>query len=362
MSTIMPKLDKMSKLYETYKKTYDIKFCDLNEIDDIVQFIDKYWKNNHILVKSRKLMDWQHLDKLNNRYNFVLARHKATNELHAILGLIPTSQFDSNIPFKFVWGAIWKVREDVAFPGLGVCLFYFLKTNTPIEVYVGFGLSNDAINNHKSMGFQLGKAEHFFFVNPYKTDFKISYGINHLGKEFNKNKGNWKVKLLSKDDYNRLDMLESIFSNNYKSKDYYLNRYFNHPVYKYDFLGIYAKERIESILIIRECHVDDSVCLRIVEYVGDYAALKNVSNSLCNYLKERNAEYFDIFASNVDFQIFKDSGFYNISEYENVIIPNYFEPFLQKNIELDFAYSTSNEDFKLVVNKGDSDQDRPSTL
>lgn len=361
MSAIMPKLDKMAGLFEKYQQTYDIKFCDLNEIDDVVSFIDNYWKRGHILVKSRELMDWQHLDKLNKRYNFVLARHKASGEIHAILGLVPTSQFDTKLPFSFVWGAIWKTREDVAFPGLGVCLFYYIKQFTPIEVYAGFGLSDDAIKNHKSMGFCLGEAKHFFFVNPKITTFSIAQNIEPFQHPITQSLNNFVLREITIDDYNSINSC-SLFSNKYKSKDYYANRYLKHPIYKYKFLGIYKDNSIQAILVLRNCFANNSCCIRIVEYIGDYNCLENVRGLLSNYLSDNNAEYLDIYVSNVDIELLKKAGFVDVTENENVIIPNYFEPFVQTNVTMNYAYSAIDENFQLVVNKGDSDQDRPSIL
>jgi hypothetical protein len=43
----------------------------------------------------------------------------------------------------------------------------------------------------------------------------------------------------------------------------------------------------------------------------------------------------------------------------NLIIPNYFEPFEQKNVKIELAYKA---DFPYVAFKGDSDQDRPNIL
>ena len=57
--------DYISKL----NKNYDIHFCRIDEVDQLVLFIDTYWKKNHIFVLARELLDWQHYNRREKRYN-----------------------------------------------------------------------------------------------------------------------------------------------------------------------------------------------------------------------------------------------------------------------------------------------------
>ena len=51
---------------------YNVHICIKSELKDLQQFINDHWKKNHILATSQKLMDWQHYNKENETYNFVL--------------------------------------------------------------------------------------------------------------------------------------------------------------------------------------------------------------------------------------------------------------------------------------------------
>ena len=240
MSMIMPRLDKMSGLFEEYKEIYDIKFCDLNEIDDVVSFIDAYWKKGHALVKSRELMDWQHLDRKNNRYNFVFARHKKTGEIHSLLGFITTQFFDPEIKNTLLWGAIWKTRDDVKAFGLGIMMYYYLKIEFDIETICLSGISEEGKNNYKSLGFFTGREEQYFFPNSTCKDFKIAKGIEKYQNKSLKNTDGWSLKEISLQDYDALDKDAEyfLFDSRYKSKEYHKNRYFLHPVYIYRFYAV----------------------------------------------------------------------------------------------------------------------------
>ena len=94
-------------------KNYKISFTSESELEDLQSFIHCHWKANHVLATSKKLMDWQHYNPADRRYNFVTARHTPTNEIHSILGFIPISHFDPGLKSRDIWTVIWKVREGV---------------------------------------------------------------------------------------------------------------------------------------------------------------------------------------------------------------------------------------------------------
>ena len=75
-------------------------------------------------------------------------------------------------------------------------------------------------------------------------------------------------------------------------------------------------------------------------------------------LKEKN-EYIDIYEVGIEDATLEEAGFIERKEEDSNIIPNYFEPFVQKNIEI---YYMSNCKDKFRIFKGDGDQDRPSVV
>ena len=364
MSRLIPKLDKFNPIFGQFVKDYDVHFCGLNEIDDVVAFLDTYWKKGHVLVKSRLLMDWQHRDVKNDRYNFVLARTKESNEIHALLGFIPTSFFDPSIERVLLWGAIWKVRDSVAPTGLGAYLFQYLTSSVPAETWVSFGISEDAKKNNKMMGFKIFPTDNYFFVNSAIRDFKIAAGIEKYQNSQCCDQRDYALAEVSASDYEKISEKSKIFdlAKPYKSKLYYLNRYFKHPYYKYRCFSIKQNDAIKSIFFVRESPANGSNCLRLVEYVGDYADLSNVRGSINKLLESGCYEFIDIITSNVDDAVLESAGFINKTVDPNVVIPNYFEPFVQKNVPMEYSFISLNNNYRCVINKGDSDQDRPSSV
>ena len=79
-------------------------------------------------------------------------------------------------------------------------------------------------------------------------------------------------------------------------------------------------------------------------------------------LEEYEAEYLDLYSHGVPLKILKQAGFINREKVEGLVIPNYFEPFEQKNIDLRFAYKTDQSLPPVRLFKADGDQDRPQFL
>ena len=63
----------------------------------------------------------------------------------------------------------------------------------------------------------------------------------------------------------------------------------------------------------------------------------------------------------LDEACFTRMGFQHLDlNQEEIIVPNYFEPFEKKNVKLEIAYKSKSDNY--VAFKGDSDQDRPNVL
>ena len=45
-----------------YDERYEIRLANQNDIDSIMEFIDKHWKKDHILSKDKELFKYEYLD------------------------------------------------------------------------------------------------------------------------------------------------------------------------------------------------------------------------------------------------------------------------------------------------------------
>ncbi len=361
MKEMMNIYEKVKHLYE---KQYDIHFCKVDEIDKVVSFIDSYWQKNHIFTKSRELLDWQHYDKVNQRYNFVIAVHKGTGEIHALIGFIMSSIYDAAIRTPVRWGAIWKVREDVSEKGLGVVLKGFMETYAYAPYVAGIGLSHYSKEINAKLGEEVGQLSLFYMLNAGMKEYSLAgaYEDVHFPKT-EKSAEECGFQTISKDEFIGGDKIYFQSIPPFKSPQYYVGRYFEHPIYRYHFTEmINEKGEADACLVWRFCSAGSARCIVVADYLGSGAELPGHYYNFQKLLSENDAEYISFFNLGMKEQYFKEAGFQNINE-SDIIIPVYYEPFLKKNVILDYHYYADEgvPDGKIFF-KGDADQDRPNRL
>ena len=171
---------------------------------------------------------------------------------------------------------------------------------------------------------------------------------------------NARVKIRELDRSDDINQLHNVYVPQ-KDSAYIENRYLKHPVYHYRLWGIYQDDILECIWITRKVSVKNAVCIRIVDMVGDLNRLSNIRAEVIRLLNEHNAEYIDCYNYGIPDDVFTRTGFNEVSENNNVIVPNYFEPFEKRNVDIHYAVYSSNH-IPVVIFKGDGDQDRPSIL
>ncbi len=361
MKDILPELNNKDYIMKLDEQ-YDFHFCRKDEVEELVEFIDEYWRKNHIFVISRELLDWQHFDKVNDRYNFVIAKHKESGKIHSILGFVPTYQFDEKIEAIEIWPCIWKSRKDIHVKGLGVSLYYYLKSNIPVETFSILGISEIALSIYKHWNFTTGKIDQYYYPNKNASEVISSDRVCN-SDECTHVEG-WCLKEIGMDEYVNIDINSELFNslNKYKSKNYYINRFFTHPIYKYKFFALIFDGCYKTIFISRECEADNIKCLRIVDCIGDITNIGNVRYELEALMQNNNYEYIDLISAGISNSVMQKTGFINRKNNPDTIIPNYFEPFLKKNIDLDFAFKTIDNEISPIFFKADADQDRPNVL
>ena len=355
------KLNYFDSLLTKMETIYNFSICKKDEVKEVIAFLKTFWNPNHILVKSRELFDWQYFNEQTGSYNFVIARNKQRKEIDCVHGFIPVSKYDKNNTTGYMWGAIWKVRDDIRVFGLGIAIKCYMNRIFPMSKYLAFGMSGFSIDNHASMGFECGEAEHYFMLNPEKTEFYLCDGvlpyndINYNGDD------KFLFEEYSVKDFQKIDDKSIIFKayNSFKSKDFYINRFFKHPWYEYKAYAI-KKDDVKAIVFTRECIVEKSKCLRIVDYVGIHDWLIPVNGKIKRLLKSNDYEYIDLIIAGENPVTMAMAGFINKKVDSKIIIPNYFEPFLKENVNVYYArYKNSTS---TIFYKADGDQDRPNII
>ncbi len=336
----------------------DIRFCQVEEIDLLQQYLKNNWQHDHVFVKSRQLLTWLHQSSDNN-LNYVIAVNEI-GEIVGSLGFNSTTHFDNQLSKSAVdvWLALWKANNE--YPGVGFAMLRFIEEEiNPVSIGA-IGINDPVEKNYNLLGFKSGFWDQYFFLNTKIIDFKIAsiLEINiTTNDKRNVDSSRQQIKIIK--DLNLLTNTPKPIYKPLKSVNYFINRYTKHPFYKYQIWGIYKEDEIICLLVTRKINVNESFCIRILDVLGDLSQVENLSAEFDQILQKENAEYIDFINYGINEDVFYKIGLQKRTT-DNIIIPNYFEPFVQSNINIKFAYKSQDEPYTIF--KGDADQDRPNIL
>ena len=320
-------------------------------------FINLEWKEGHILARDEYFFRYEHQN--DKQVNFVVARDETSNDIVGILGFIRYN-FQNNSDVSTV---IWKVINDSNNPLLGIQLLNFLQKEVWIRTLFSIGINYKTKGIYNYLGMYTNKLSHFVIVNSNLNEYKIAH-IDNLKTKTNlvnliADKKN--VKIIK--DVNELGKFEfekfQIFIP-YKSIEYFLKRYFAHPIYKYEVYGVYHEHEIETLFVLRVDSYNESRVVRVVDFLGLEKNIRLIAKFLTILILEENFEYADFYCFGLDEDNLKESGFQLLESCnDELIIPNYFNPFVNKNIPIHF-FANTQDTHLLRFFKADGDQDRPS--
>lgn len=325
-----------------------IRFANYEDKQEIISFIEKYWKKDHIFVLDSSLFDIVY--KNSSGLNFVLGIED--DKIKAILGFIDYLNSEQD-----VFAAMWRNIGSIM---LGMQCMEFLKERKRISCC---GINSAVIPLYEYLGIKTGRLKHFYRLNNNISDFRIAkvknsnqYVCNHkLQNNSNNIRQFYNMKdLLLVIDYKKFDKYPF-----FKNASYFEKVYFKNPYYDYIVLGIADNNEYNAIVVLREVSVNLKKCIRIIDVIGDECLLLYLKSYIDTLFENRNLEYIDVYEIGISDQILLDMGFVERKKDDENIIPNYFEPFEQKNVEIYYASSLT-EGFKMF--KGDGDQDRPSKI
>ncbi len=232
---------------------------------------------------------------------------------------------------------------------------YILNVLKPYSLFTS-GLNLDTSGRIFSIFAEIKKYDHFYICNP-TIQKKISKNLISEKKTRKINVEKFKISKTSKP----LSLPKYDFYPK-KSIKFFLNKYTRNPFYKYYFLNFKLNKKIKFFFVCREIYVEkfNSKIMRIVDFYGNFPNKKSLKTILSNYLIKNKLEYLDFVVYGLNKKKIKNIGF-EIKQ-NGQIIPNYFEPFLKKNIDLNLAIIINPYKNRLVSVKADSDQERPNRL
>ncbi|MBS4241653.1 hypothetical protein CVU5213_07995 [Campylobacter vulpis] len=329
---------------------HELRFCHLDEVALLQSYIAKEWREEHIFVKSRKVLDFQYLDRKHSRYNVLIAYNTQTKEFDGILGFTLLSQYDKKLKDEWIWTSLWSAKK--AYASLGLKLYRHLFELLKIQNTSTAGLSGDSIKFSKLFYDKMDKLYHFYIKNDNKKAFKLAiFKQNPPAK-----KPNLKLNLkkLSLEEFKN-STLKCHFTPQ-KSKTYFINRYLKHPFYKYEALGVFKEGVLKAVFFIRIVRAEKAKAVLIVDFWGNVSG--NLREAFVEFLQKRRCEFVSLLCYVPKKEYFLKMGFSLPSDDE--LLPVYYEPFLKQNVAIYFALTSKHKNASFF--KGDSDQDRVNNI
>ena len=130
-------------------------------------------------------------------------------------------------------------------------------------------------------------------------------------------------------------------------------RYFNHPNYSYELVGIYDEKVFLLLLLLIVVSAENSRAFRLTELFLEPQTSNYFSSAMQTFLYKRNYEYID-FKFGLK-KLLSIAGF--LESNDEIYVPHLFEPFSKERTKVLLAYKS---DASFICTKGDSDLDRPN--
>jgi hypothetical protein len=330
-----------------------IRFADIDDADKIMMAIKNHWDANHILALNKDFFLYIFAgDK--NSLNFVIAEDKNTDEIAGFLGYI---RYTSSLPCD-IGTVMWQALEGKG-NFLGLKMFLFLVSKDCFNHIFSIGINPKTIPIYQYLRYYIGKLDHYYRIMDKKSfmiaEIKSRIILPVSSSEFE--------IVLVNDIFSFRKVFEFFISSTerifpIKDINYFCHRFFEHPVYSYKIFFINSKRTKESkaFFVCREVEQFETKVLRIVDFIGDEEYFAGISMELQNLMDQNNYEYIDCYSYGISGKTMNRAGFVKRIDDDSNIIPNYFEPFTRKNVDIWFFINRL-DNIRLL--KADADQDQP---
>ena len=330
----------------------------IKKIKQLQSFLQNYWRKNHIFAKNKNFLIWQH--KKGSFLTYVIAKLK--NRIIGVQGYIPQSHYDPKLPEGEIFLGIFRVIKNIL-PATGFKIFKFIQKNLAKKFIGSSGKWNEQIANYnKYLGFTVGFMDHYLVTSPYLKKYQI---LNFNRKLVTPIRSNSCEFCEIDEKFLKKKKLSNLFRHQYpkKSNIFIINRYLRHPIYKYNVFLLKKYSKPQAIIIIRKVKIGRASALRIIDFIGKQNEISNIGKLIIYLFKKHKSEFIDIYSYGINIKYMERTGFVNRRKINNLIVPDYYEPFVRKNINLMYGYICKyNQENKIRILKGDGDRDRPGII
>lgn len=335
-----------------FDEKFDFRLARPDEVEKVMKFIRDYWpRKDHILGTDEALFRYEFFN--NEKLCYYLAVDKETDEIMAGAGIyFYTKDFIPN-QSDFSGGMI-LANPNCRVPFIGAEVLRRMTTTLHPRTYVApgatYGTSGQIVL--KVLKQKLTKMRQFYILSDRDTYKLAKIEEKRIARPESERQLPLKKYDTADEMYSEFDDIAFQSRRPYKDRWYITKRYFKHPIYQYQVYGAGS----ETAFVLKAVEENGARALRIIDILGDVNQIAFVGNALRELLEKGGYEYIDLYEMGMQTEALKAAGFVERTENDCNIIPNYFEPFVQQNIDI-YVHHLSDDD---LCFKGDGDQDRPN--
>ena len=237
-----------------------IRFAKADDIPDIMCFIEKYWRKNHIMSRDRRLFEFQH--KWGEEVSFVIS--EKDGDITGLLGYIPYSGKNRDITL-----AIWKTTKTEE-TMQGINMLTFLQKNGDVRTIAAPGINPKTRSIYKFLGLNTGKMKQWYRLRKI-DEYKIAKVNNATIPEDAGKGGLIQYEITSYNHaVNEFGIEDCLVRERqlYKNKKFIKRRYFEHPSFSYIKYGLFCEDK-KSFIVLRVLRCNNSELLRVIDCIGD---------------------------------------------------------------------------------------------
>lgn len=334
-------------------KKYSVHQASEEQIPDIIRFIADNWNKEHIFVKSEDFFRYMLCDE--NGVNVIIAE----DEAGVIYGMEGCTLYNSSSTPDSS-GMMWKcLKTDDVMLGIEIDQYMQKYKNQNFHFGVGSNPNTTIKITKRFYKHKTGKMDHFYRLrklDKYHLAEVAHFDFTECAYE------NKKLCEISSRQELECVLPDSVLKKYtpYKDIGYLCKRYLNHPIYKYILYYIVDdNEESNAVIIMRIVEANGARAIKIVDFIGEDNDISGLGYEFDRLMELYDCEYIDIYSVGISEDALNSSGMIRLNDGDSNIIPNYYEPFEQKNVDIYFT-APYTEGIKLF--RGDADQDRPNFL
>jgi len=326
-----------------------VRFLKKKDLGKFKYLVNNYYKKNHILSKSKKIINFYY-NFFNKNRLFIIGLFDKDENLLSAMGLMPYKNWDNKLHNDYHI-AFW-VKKNKLVNSLSLFKFIFNKINPKFLATSGINLKTSG-----KIFKNFGKIKLFdnHYVKNKKSKNIIFQNLKNKNIEYSESE---ELKMIVR---NHIDKLPSYLNKPIKTLKYFENKYFKNPFYNYFCLNFFYNHKFQFFFICRVIKIKKySVqIVRVIDFYGVIKQKQSIYSALQDFLQKNNYEYIDFLSTGLSSQL-KSLGF-SLKKNKD-FIPELFEPYDPSTDSRNYCVLKNDYKSKIVLVKGDGDGDRPNIL